>query len=229
MIKCIIIEDDEASKNVLTKLVKQVGDLELVAVFSNPVEALPMVKKGDIDLVFLDIEMPEMSGIDLLKSIEMPTTILTTTHKEYALDAFDHNIIDYLVKPITMPRFIKALEKAKHNLAKNNSSVIADPNYFFIKKKSVHNKVSWKSILWIEALGDYLAVNTFEEKYVVHLTLKAIENKLPQGKFVRVHRSFIVNMDNVGLVEDTTIYINNNPIPVGALYKDSFNKAMNLL
>jgi len=228
MMKCIIIDDDEASKSVLTKLIKQVDYVELVAVFSNPIEALPTLKKGNIDLVFLDIEMPEMSGIDLLKTIDMPPTILTSTHKEYALDAFEYNIIDYLVKPITLPRFIKAVEKAQNHV-KQNSQAIADNNYFFIKKKSVHNKVPWKNILWIEALGDYLTVNTFEEKYVVHLTLKVIENKLPHGKFVRVHRSFIVNMDNVGLVEDTTIYINNNPIPVGALYKDSFIKAMNLL
>jgi DNA-binding LytR/AlgR family response regulator len=226
--RCIIIDDDEASKNILVKLINQVDYMKLEGVFNNPVEALATLKAGNIDLVLLDIEMPEMSGLDLLKSVDMPPTILTTTHKEYALDAFEYNIVDYLVKPITLPRFVKAAEKAKANHEKHASATI-DHNYFFIKKDSVLNKVPLKDILWIEALGDYLAVHTFEKKYIVHLTLKAIENKLPQGKFVRVHRSFIVNMDNVGLVEDTTIYINNNPIPIGALYRESFIKVLNLL
>lgn len=228
--KCIIIDDDDASRNVLNQLVKQVGYLQLVNTFSNPMEALSIIKNDHIDLVFLDIEMPEMSGMDMLKNVDMPATILTTTHKEYALDSYEHNVIDYLIKPITLPRFTKAVEKAKdNNHNKQAATAIVDKNYFFIKKDSVLNKVPLKDILWIEALGDYLSVHTFEKKYIIHLTLKAIENKLPHSKFVRVHRSFIVNMDNVSLVEDTTIYINNNPIPIGALYKDSFMKVLNLL
>lgn len=228
--KCIIIDDDDASRNVLTHLVKQIDYLQLVGTFSGPAEALSTLKKDNIDLAFLDIEMPEMSGMDMLKSIDMPPTILTTTHKEYALDAFEHNIIDYLIKPIALPRFLKAVEKAKnHHVKLNSANGIIEKDYFFIKKDSVLNKVPVKDILWIEALGDYLTVHTAEKKYILHLTLKAIEGKLPHDKFIRVHRSHIVNIDNVGMVEDTTIYINNTAIPVGALYKENFIKVLNLL
>lgn len=226
---CIIIDDDDASRNVLIQLIKQLDYLHLQTICKSPLEALPVLKTGNIDLVFLDIEMPEMTGMELLKSVEMPTTIITSTHKEYALDAFEYNIIDYLVKPVGLPRFIKAIEKVKQNIASKQTNGEVDKEYFFIKKGSVLSKVPLKDILWIEALGDYITVNTHEKKYTIHLTLKAIENKLPAHKFIRVHRSFIVNMDNVGMVEDTTIYINNNPIPLGALYKEAFTKELNTL
>ena len=124
--------------------------------------------------------------------------------------------------------FLKAVEKAHNHIKKHTTHTTIDKDYFFIKKDSVLNKVPLKDILWIEALGDYLAIHTFDKKYVVHLTLKAIEGKL-HDKFVRVHRSYIVNIDNVGMVEDTTIYINNTPIPVGALYRENFVKVLNLL
>jgi DNA-binding LytR/AlgR family response regulator len=227
--KCLIIDDDDASRNVLTHLVGQIEYLQLAGVFNNPKEALKTLQKENIDLVFLDIEMPEMSGIDLLKSMPMPPTILTTTHKEYALDAFEFNIVDYLVKPITLPRFIKAVEKAKTNFSKNSTAEMVDKDYFFIKKDSVLTKVPIKQILWIEALGDYLTVNTVDKKYIVHSTLKAIEGKLPPDKFVRVHRSYIINIDNVSSIEDTTIYINNTAIPVGAIYRENFIRVLNLL
>jgi DNA-binding LytR/AlgR family response regulator len=225
---CIIIDDDNASRSVLTQLVKQVDYLQLQNVCSSPLEAIGVLKHGNVDLVFLDVEMPEMTGMEMLKSMDMPATILTTTHKEYALDAFEHNIVDYLVKPILLPRFLKAVEKAHNHIKKHTTHTTIDKDYFFIKKDSVLNKVPLKDILWIEALGDYLAIHTFDKKYVVHLTLKAIEGKL-HDKFVRVHRSYIVNIDNVGMVEDTTIYINNTPIPVGALYRENFVKVLNLL
>ncbi len=227
--KCIIIEDDEASRNVMTKLIKQVDFLQLENAYANPLQAIPVLQSGKIELAFLDIEMPEMNGMEMLKSISMPPTILTTANKEHALDAFEYNIVDYLVKPILLPRFLKAIEKVKLNKANQADSAVINKDYFFIKKDSVLNKVPLKDILWIEALGDYLTVHTFEKKYIIHLTLKAIENKLPPNKFIRVHRSFIVNMDNVGQVEDTTIYIHNTPIPVGALHKENFTKALNLL
>jgi DNA-binding LytR/AlgR family response regulator len=228
--KCIIIDDDDASRTVLKQLVGQVSYLNLVAVCTKPSEAVSLLKKEQVDLAFLDIEMPEMTGMELLGSVAMPPTILTTTHKEYALDAFEHNIIDYLVKPVTLPRFIKAVEKAKaaHNKV-NAQDGLMERDYFFIKKDSVHTKVPTKDILWIEALGDYITINTVNGKYILHLTLKSIEGKLSPDKFIRVHRSYIVNIDNVGMVEDTTIFINNVSIPVGALYKESFLKVLNLL
>jgi DNA-binding LytR/AlgR family response regulator len=223
----IIIDDDEACRTVLKQLIDQVDYLKLLGVYSSAMEANAALKKEKVDLVFLDIEMPEMTGMDMLKSFDMPSAILTTSHKEFALDAFEHNIVDYLVKPITMPRFMKAVEKARAIYKKHNIS--GDKDYFFIKKDSVHTKIPTRDILWIEALGDYLTVHTFKEKFVLHLTLKAIVDKLPRDKFVRVHRSFIVHVDNISTIEDTTIYINNVSVPIGALYKENFQKVLNLL
>jgi len=228
--KCLIIDDDEASRAVLSQLVKQVGFLQLAAICKSSAEAINLLQKESFDLVFLDIEMPEMSGIDMLKSMAMPPTILTTSHKEYALDAFEYNIIDYLVKPVSLPRFIKAVEKARsHKSAVASVAETNDKEYFFIRKDSVLTKVPIKEILWIEALGDYLTVHTINNKYILHSTLKAIEGKIPAEKFIRVHRSFIINIDNVSSVEDTTIYINNTAIPVGAIYKENFIRVLNLL
>ena len=223
---CIIVDDDDASRKIITQLAGQVDFLNIVTTCVNPVEAMRVLQKEAIDLMFLDIEMPEMSGMDMLKTLEhRPQVILTTSHKEYALDAYDLNVIDYLVKPVQLPRFLKAVNKAKEYIG-SEDQVSAAYDYFFIKKDSVLTKVPVKDILWIEALGDYITVHTRDQRYILHTTLKSVESKLPADKFIR---SYIVQMDNVKVVEDTTIYINDVSIPVGALYKENFIKRLNPL
>lgn len=225
---CIIVDDDDASRATLAQIAKQVDYLNVVKTCTTPLEAMNVLKKEDIDVIFLDIEMPEMSGIDLLKALDnKPQVILTTSHKEYALDAYDLNVTDYLIKPVTLPRFLKAMAKIK--TAQSSDNISASQDFFFIKKDSVLTKVPVTDILWIEALGDYITVHTKDQRFVIHATLKSIESKLPANKFVRVHRSYIVQIDNVRKVEDTTIYINETSIPVGALYKESFIKRLNTL
>jgi DNA-binding LytR/AlgR family response regulator len=226
---CIIVDDDDASRSALAQLAKQVDHLVVVKTCSTSVEAMNALKKEPVDLLFLDIEMPEMSGMELLKALDnRPQVIFTTTHKEYAIDAFEMNVVDYLIKPVTLPRFLKAVAKAT-DLYEVKDQVSTGQDYFFIKKDSVLTKVPIKDILWIEALGDYITVHTKDQRFVLHATLKSVENKLPKDKFVRVHRSYIVQIDNVKKVEDTTIYINDTSIPVGALYKDNFIKHLNPL
>jgi len=225
---CIIVDDDDTSRKVITQMAKQVGYLNVVKECRNPVEAISVLKEEDVDLMFLDIEMPEMTGMEMLKSLDLkPAVILTTSHKEYALDAFEHNVVDYLVKPFELPRFIKAITKVKDGSFTKDFGVAKD--FFFIKKDSVLTKVPIKDILWIEALGDYITVHAKDQRFVLHCTLKAVEQKLPSNKFVRVHRSYIVHLDNVKVVEDTTIYINDVSIPIGALYKENFIKRLNPL
>lgn len=229
IMNCIIVDDDEASISVFSQMAKQVDYLTVVQVYSNPIDAIKTLKNGDIDLIFLDIEMPGMTGMEMLKALDSrPHVILTTSHTEYALDAYDLNVIDYLIKPITLPRLLKALEKIKQH-SHSTDHLNAGHDYFFIKKDSALTKVPTKDILWIEALGDYITIHTKDHRFVVHVTLKSVENKLPVNKFVRVHRSYIVHIDNVNTVEDTTIFINEVPIPIGALYKDNFIKRLNLL
>lgn len=224
---CIIVDDDEASVNVLIQLIKQVDNLKVVATCSSPMEAIKSLGENQADLMFLDIEMPGMTGIEMLKSLPgSPKVILTTSHKEYALDAYELNVVDYLVKPITLPRLLKALAKVNYVPAQLQQ---VEQDYFFVKKDSVLMKVPVKEILWIEALGDYVTLHTRNERFILHITLKSVESKLPSSKFVRVHRSYIVHLDNVRTVEDTTIYINEVSIPIGALYKDNFIKRLNTL
>jgi DNA-binding LytR/AlgR family response regulator len=226
---CIIVDDDEASIIAFTQIAKQVDYLTIVQTCSNPLEAINTLSKEDVDVLFLDIEMPEMTGMDMLKSLDnRPQVILTTSHKEYALDAYELNVVDYLVKPVTLPRLLKAMEKIKRpsNL---KDKFHTEQDYFFIKKDSVLTKVPVKDILWIEALGDYITIHAKEGKYVLHITLKSVEAKLPSSKFVRVHRSFIVHLDNIKTVEDTTIFINEMSIPIGSLYKENFIKRLNPL
>jgi len=226
---CIIVDDDDASRSALVQIVKQVDYLTVVKTCSNPLEAMNALKKEDVDILFLDIEMPEMTGMEMLKALDnRPQVILTTSHKEYALDAYDLNVIDYLIKPVTLPRFLKAMAKIK-DASGSDDQVSAGQDYFFIKKDSVLTKVPIKDILWIEALGDYITVHTRDQRFTLHATLKSLEGKLPPNKFVRVHRSYIVQVDNVKKVEDTTIFINEVSIPVGALYKENFIKRLNTL
>lgn len=226
---CIIVDDDDASINVFKQLAKQIDYLTIVQTCSNPIEAMNILNNEDVDVIFLDIEMPGMTGIDMLKSLDNNShVILTTSHKEYAVDAYELNVVDYLIKPLTLPRLLKALTKIK-NAPNSKEGIHTEHDYFFIKKDSVLTKVPVKDILWIEALGDYITVHTKDHKYILHVTLKSVEGKLPANKFIRVHRSYIVHIDNIRTIEDTTIFINEMPIPIGAIYKENFLKRLNPL
>lgn len=229
--KCIIVDDDQASLNVFAQLIKQVDYLDIIQTCSTPMEAIEALNKyQDADILFLDIEMPEMSGLEVIKTLSSkPPIILTTSHTEYALDAYNLDVVDYLVKPITLPRLLKALSKVKQPDIGNNNHLTVEQDFFFVKKDSVLIKVPVKDILWIEALGDYVTLHTRNERFILHITLKSVESKLPVSKFVRVHRSYIVHIENVRTVEDTTIYINDISIPIGALYRENFLKRLNTL
>src|ERR1700733_9965459 len=159
---CIIVDDDDISRSALAQITKQVEYLTLIKTCSSPLEAMNVLKKEEVDVIFLDIEMPEMSGMDMLKALDnRPQVILTTSHKEYALDAYDLNVVDYLVKPVTLPRFLKAMAKVK-STSEAGDNVSAGQDFFFIKKDSILTKVPVKDILWIESLGDYITVHTKE-------------------------------------------------------------------
>lgn len=230
-LNCIIIDDDEACRVVLEQLIIQVENLKHAGSFETGRQAINALKHKDTHLVFLDVEMPEINGIEMLAEFEIkPVVILTTSHKEYALDAYEYEVADYLIKPIALPRFLKAVSKAERrfeNLFFADNPV--DRHYFFIRKDSVINKVHVNDVLWIEAMGDYVTVLTKDKKFVLHSTLRTIESKLPKDKFIRVHRSYIVNIENIKTVEGNSIYVESNIIPLGTLYKDNFFKRLGYL
>lgn len=228
---CIIVDDEEMSRNAMEHLVSRVKPLNLVKVFSGSMEALNYLHNETVDLILLDVEMPELSGLDFIKSLKKsPLIILATSKKDYAIEAFEYNVVDYLLKPITADRFIKAINKAKDIFdSAQNIPDFSEKDYVFVKTNSVLLKINIKDILWIEALGDYTVINTFDKKHIVHSTLKAIEGKLSPEIFTRVHRSYIVSVDRIDSIDDSTISIGKKLVPVGAVYKENLMKRLNLL
>ncbi|MES2285839.1 MAG: LytTR family DNA-binding domain-containing protein [Bacteroidota bacterium] len=228
---CIIIDDDEMSRNALKHLVSQVSYLNLIGVYTKASESLTVLNDKSVDLMLLDIEMPDINGLEFIKTIkEPPLTIFVTSKKEYAIEAFEYSIIDYLVKPILLDRFFKAIAKSKEifeTYKKNDATLGQD--YLFVKVNGTIIKINMKEILWVEALGDYININTSEKKYTIHSTMKTVENKLGDDKFIRVHRSYIISISNINSIDDNIIVINKQLIPVGQVYKEKLIKRLNLL
>ena len=231
---CIIIDDDKLSRRILEEFIKKTEGLVLRYSFSDAVEAINVMKKDDdIHLIFLDIEMPEMSGIDFLNSLKNPPQIIIFSSKgKYAIDAFEYDVTDYLLKPVTYSRFYKAVDKATSRFERNKANVLGKDE-IFIKKNSTLVRLKYEDILWVEALENYVIFNTFKDKYTIHFTMKAIEQKLPSAKFTRVHRSYIVNTSSIDVIEDNAVVIKTDEgsrnIPIGKSYKEKLMKDINLI
>ena len=230
--KCIIVDDNKMARMALKQLVSQVQNLETVAECSNAMEAYNQLANNSIDLIFLDIEMPEMSGIDLIKKLgaKKPLIIFTTAKTDYAVEAFELNVVDYLVKPITQGRLVQAVEKAQETLDSNKQEVkVEEQGFVFVKDNGMLKRISIDDILFLEAMGDYVKVHTAPKFHVVHATLKSIEEKLPSTKFLRVHRSYIVAINKIDFIQEGTISIGKTTIPVADTHKANLNKRLNLL
>lgn len=229
---CIIIDDDLMSRRVIEEFIGRTEQLILLNSYENAVDAINAFNTGeDVDLIFLDIEMPEMSGIDFLETLQNPPQIIIVSSKEkYALDAFNYDVTDYLLKPVSYSRFFKAINKAN---VRFKNKVDTKDDEIFIKKNSALVRLKYEQILWVEALENYVIFNTYTEKYTIHFTMKAIEQKLPNNMFTRVHRSFIVNTRSINLIEDNSIIINtkegSKTIPIGKSYKDKLMGDINLM
>jgi DNA-binding LytR/AlgR family response regulator len=230
--KCLIVDDNKMARMALRQLVAQVQSLDLVAECSNAMEAYNYLNAVPIDLLFLDIEMPDMTGIELIKKLgnKRPLIIFTTAKKEYAVEAFELNVVDYLVKPLTQSRFLQAVEKANEAMESRKEEMkVEEQSFVFVKDNGVLKRISIDDILFLEAMGDYVKVHTAQKFHVVHATLKSIEEKLPPSKFVRVHRSYIVAINKIDFIQEGTITIGKTTIPVADTHKANLNKRLNLL
>ncbi len=229
MIRCAIVDDEEMSRKNIEQLVKRVNDLKLVVVCKDAVEASNVLRKENVDLVFLDVEMPEMTGIELIKSLtHKPEIVLVTSKENYAVEAFEYDVADYIVKPATYERFLKAYDRVKARLTTDNENPVND-DAVFVKVDSQLVKVNTRDILWVEAFGDYVNVFTETNKYIVHSTMKGMENKLPSDSFLRVHRSYIVRVEKIKAIEETIIIIGKKLIPIGDSYRSTLMKRLNML
>jgi len=227
-IRCLIIDDKPLAIDILADYTQKVPFLELVGTTTNPIEGLSIIREQNIDLVFLDIQMPELTGIQFMKIAgKQCKVILTTAYSKYALDGFEHDVIDYLLKPIAVDRFYRAAEKAKQIIGKpadKNIRLNIEINleYLFVKTEHRIQKVNLKEILFIEGLQNYISIHTPNERVLSLQTLKKIEESLPVKDFIRVHKSYIVSLRHISAVERSRIFIGDTVIPVGDSYREAF-------
>ena len=237
MIKCIIIDDEPLAIGVLNSYCEDLGEIHVVASFTNPFEAITLLSKEKIDLVFLDIEMPQINGIDFIKSIDnKPHFIFTTAYSQYAAQGFDLNAVDYLVKPIPFVRFIKAINRVKKLMEFDNLSVKGNENvspssgssgnssnFLFVKSEYESVKMNIEDIKYVQGLKDYLKIHTLQPKPILTLmSFKEILTKLPSEQFMRVHKSFVVNVSKIKSIQRSKIVIDDVRIPIGDSFKESF-------
>jgi len=212
--RCLVIDDEPLALDILCDYIKRIPELVLVDCLTDPFKGLEIVQRGDADLLFLDIQMPELSGIDFLKTMNGECdVILTTAYPEYALDGYDLNVVDYLLKPFSFERFKKAVDK-----------VLNVQNILFVKVEHKMQKVDLEEVLYIEGLKDYISIYTNNERIITLQNLKKIDSSLPDKRFVRVHKSYIVSLDKIDSIEKGKINIGQKQIPIGDTYRDLFYK-----
>lgn len=231
-VRCLIVDDEPLAQRVLEKHAADVPYLQLVGKCNNAMEAMDLLHETQVDLMFLDINMPKLTGMDFLKTLKNPPNIIiTTAYPEYALEGYEWSVLDYLLKPISFERFLKAVEKARESQLPNQhrtnpqALVLNDQDPFiFIKSSKKTYKVNLNSILYIEALGDYVKVFTTDRMIVTYQSLKNIETLLPSRIFPRIHKSFIISLPRVEMIVGNMVKIKDRMIPVGTNYKADFEK-----
>ncbi|WBL26373.1 LytR/AlgR family response regulator transcription factor [Zunongwangia sp. HGR-M22] len=235
--QCIIVDDETAARVILKRLGANNKNLEIQADFSNAISAIKHLNHNEVDLIFLDIHMPDFNGFDFIQTIKNPPKIiLSTSDRNFAIEAFEYDcIVDYLVKPITQERFDKAVKKALSFTTSTTLTDAVDGNpkesgndlYVNIDRRLI--KIDIPSIYLIEARGDYILVKTSGKNYTVHSTMKKIEEKLPENLFLKIHRSFIINVDKIIDIEDNSVLIEKDVIPVSRSNRPELMKRLNLL
>jgi DNA-binding LytR/AlgR family response regulator len=219
-ITCLIVEDEPASQEILKKYVGDFPALELKGVCSNAFEAGEMLQKEGVDLLFLDINMPRLSGLEFYRSLsEPPSVIFTTAYPEFAVNGFEVNAVDYLVKPFAFDRFVKAVNRAADALRGKSEGVAG---YLMLLADKKMHKIDFDNLLFVEGMGDYVKVNTTTKTLVVHITLQKLQEQLPGEKFLRIHKSFIISLARLEYIEGNMAIINKQQIPIGQTYRADF-------
>jgi DNA-binding LytR/AlgR family response regulator len=227
---CIIVDDDDITRVEIELFVKQASFLNLSGSFVNAREALEYSLANKPNLIFLDILMPEMSGLEFIQQLQngQPQIILMTVDKDYAVEAFNYSVTDFLLKPISQERFIKAVAKAKHNFDNVKDKVPAT-KFIFARVNSELIKINTDDILYIEAIGNYISIYTLTDRFIVHTTMKSILEKISEKDFIRVHQSYIVRVDKIKHIEGNTLSVGKTLIPLSRTYKDELKSRLNLI
>lgn len=236
MIRCLVVDDEPLALNILEDYIAKMPFLQLVKATTNPIEALTLVQSGEADLVFLDVQMPELTGIQFLKIANgKAKVILTTAYPQYALEGYELDVVDYLLKPIAFDRFYKAVQKAQGIINPAAAAITPAPaaapvqqqpdflsDFIFVKTEHKIQKLYLHDILFIEGLKDYISIFTTNERIITLQNMKKMEDALPEKHFIRVHRSYIVSLDKIDSIERSRIFIGDKIIPVGDTYRDDF-------
>ena len=225
-IHCIIIDDEPLARKGLQEYINDVDFLQLEAEFDSPLKATKLLSEGSVQLIFLDIHMPKITGLEFFKTLKQaPPVIFTTAYPQYALDGFELNALDYLVKPISFERFLKAAMRAKEYYEVRNKNISegqtsAKGDFFFIKADNKLIKIFFDDILFVEALQNYVAVHTKSKKYISYLTFKSIEEYLPADQFIKTHKSFIVAASKIDNIDGNDIRLGEHHIPISRTSRD---------
>lgn len=233
MYKCIIVEDEQPARELLLMYTEQMPDLEVIGIFDNAFAAFSFLQSNPVDLMFLDIQMPRMTGLELLRSLKStPNVIITTAYRDYALDAFELDVIDYLLKPISQDRFLKSISKfhfySNIQSERPAKDTTFDHAYIFLKVGKDQIKVFLKDIVYIEGLKDYIKVFTTasDKMLIAYDRIGYMAEKLPDNHFVRIHKSYIIAIDRISNYNSETVKLNQIELPIGRVYKQSFLKVL---
>ena len=230
---CVIVEDEPLARNLLVEYVRKVPTLNLIEACSSGIAALEVLRKNSVDILFLDVQMPELTGISLLKVLrKRPLVIMTTAYSEYALEGYELDVVDYLLKPITFERFLRAVDKATRMKVQRAIPVAegAKPTppteqpFVFVKDGTKLVKVVFNDILYVEGLKDYITIHTKTQKIVSLQRLKSLEDQLPPDKFIRIHNSFIVALNSIDVVHKNNVQVRTAMLPIGETYKKTFRE-----
>jgi len=229
---CLIVDDNKIARTTLRQMAGKVRDLTVTGECETAMDAYNLMQEQPVDLLLLDIEMPGMTGLELTKHLgdNRPVIIFTTSQKEYASEAFDLNVADYVIKPVNPARFLQAIDKARDIIDSRREEVkLEEDNFLFIRDSAIVRRLNLDEILYAEAMGDYVKLHTLHRFFAIHTTLKAVEERLPVSRFIRVHRSYVVAVNKIDTIQDGAIVIQGKPVPVADAYRAALNRRMNIL
>jgi len=225
-LRCLVVDDEELARTLLENYISKLPNLELVSKCKNPLEAIAVLQEQKIDLIFLDIQMPELTGVEFLKTLnQKPLVIFTTAYSDYAIEGYSLDIVDYLLKPFGLNRFIQAVNKAQKRLSlstpSNNNISEKKQDYLLVKSEHKIHRVKLEDIFFIQSMREYVAYHTPEGRILSLNSLKKLEQELPANQFIRIHKSYIVAIDKIKTLEGNLVHIKKEKLPIGAMYKEA--------
>ncbi|AXY76851.1 DNA-binding response regulator [Paraflavitalea soli] len=227
----LIVDDNEIARDALSQIAGRIKDVKITGECADALQAYNLLQEKQVDVILLDIEMPGMTGLELTRNLEKgPVIVFTTSKREYAVEAFELNVADYIIKPVTPARLIQAIDKARELIeSKAEELNVSEEEFIFIRDSNIIRRIRLEDILFVESMRDYVKLHTPQKFYAIHTTLKAVEDRLPANKFLRVHRSYIVAIEKIDTIREGVIIVQEKTVPVADAYRATLNKRMNVL